>query len=424
MTAARLFAIGFIYLCVAAAWTILGTSVVERTGESDARLAKEVAQLWGGKHDQPAPDAKIFRPRSVTEEVKEKDATGHDAVRHVTRTVRDEVPIALASSRVNVVMRLDQRQKGLLWYNTYGLEFTARYTIRNPDEVERVSAVHFAFPSSDAIYDGFVFRVGDREASPADNLAQGITVDATLAPHGEAVVELAYKTRGLGDWTYSFAPGGAVAQAHDFDLEMQTDFTNIDFPPGTLSPVEKTAQGSGYRLGWTFASLVTGQKIGMAPPNRLNPGPLAARITFFAPVSLLFFVTVLVILGLLRGKSLHPMNYFFLGAAFFAFHLLLAYLADQVSIHAAFAIASATSVFLVATYLWRASGLRFAMEAALAQLVYLVFFSYAFFFEGKTGLTVTVGAVATLFVLMQLTSRLDWSEVFGRRANEQRPPNG
>ena len=33
----------------------------------------------------------------------------------------------------------------------------------------------------------------------------------------------------------------------------------------------------------------------------------------------------------------------------------------------------------------------------MSQLVYLVLFSYAFFFKGLTGLTITIGAVATLF---------------------------
>ncbi len=424
MTAPRLFAIGFIFCCVSAAWMTLGGSVVHRTGESDTRLAREVAQLWGGKHDQVAPDAKILRPRLVSEDVKEKDARGNEVARRVTRTVHDEVPVPLASSRVNVAMTLDQRRKGLLWYNTYGLGFVARYTFRNPDDAERGSAVHLAFPSSDAIYDGFAFRVNGREGSPTANLNQGITIDTTLPARGEAVVEVAYKTRGLGDWTYSFGAAGSVAQVKDFSLEMKTDFQNIDFPAGTLSPVKKTGEGGGYRLDWTFGSLVTGQKIGMAPPNRLNPGPLAARITFFAPVSLLFFITVMVILGVLRGSSLHPMNYFFLAAAFFSFHLLLAYLADQVNVHAAFAIASGASVFLVLSYLRLVGGVRFALEAGLAQLVFLVFFSYAFFFEGITGLTVTVGAVVTLFVLMQLTGRVDWSRVSDRSPGGPPPPIG
>jgi inner membrane protein involved in colicin E2 resistance len=148
-------------------------------------------------------------------------------------------------------------------------------------------------------------------------------------------------------------------------------------------------------------------------PQRLNPGPLAARITFFAPVSLLFFMTVMVMLGVLRGHSLHPMHYFFLAAAFFSFHLLLAYLVDHMDVNGAFAIAAAVSVLLVVSYLRAVSGRGLALaQAAGAQIVYLVLFSYAFFFEGFTGLTVTVGAVLTLFLLMQLTARIDWDETF------------
>ena len=119
------------------------------------------------------------------------------------------------------------------------------------------------------------------------------------------------------------------------------------------------------------------------------------------------------ILTTLRGIELHPMNYFFLAAAFFAFHLLLAYLVDHVSIHVAFVIASIVSIALVVSYLRIVIGSRFAIvEAGIAQLLYLVLFSYAFFFEGWTGLAITIGAVLTLFVTMQMTARVRWAEAF------------
>ena len=92
-------------------------------------------------------------------------------------------------------------------------------------------------------------------------------------------------------------------------------------------------------------------------------------------------------------------------------HLLLAYLVDHVNIHASFAVAAAVSVFLVVSYLRLVAGWRLAMlEAGVTQIVFLVLFSYAFFFEGYTGLTVTVGAVITLFVLMQMTGHVKWDE--------------
>ena len=82
------------------------------------------------------------------------------------------------------------------------------------------------------------------------------------------------------------------------------------------------------------------------------------------------------------------------------------------------------SLLLVVSYLRVAVGKRFAfVEAALAQLIYLVLFSYAFFFKGFTGLAVTIGSIVTLFVLMQLTARLNWTEVFSRKKSKLVPPN-
>jgi inner membrane protein involved in colicin E2 resistance len=117
----------------------------------------------------------------------------------------------------------------------------------------------------------------------------------------------------------------------------------------------------------------------------------------------------------LRGIDLHPMNYFFLACAFFAFHLLLAYLVDRMPLMAAFLICSVVSMFLTISYLRLVVGLRFAaFEAGIVQLIYLVLFSYALFNEGWSGLTITIGAIITLFVAMQLTGRIRWDERFAR----------
>jgi len=416
MSAVRLLAVGFIFVCTAAAWFTLGATVVSRTGEADVALSQEVAKLWGGRHRQIAPQIVVERPRKVVQEIQEKDAAGRVTTRRVTQDVVDSVPVPLDQSRVRVAIDLEPRRKGLLWYDTYGVTFHAAYRLHNPDDVERKLVVSLAFPSAEGLYDDFAFRLNGAEVPPGTDLSQGITAPIVLPAGAETTLEVGYRSRGLGPWTYAFARDG-VSQVRDFQLDLDTNFRDIDFPAGTLSPTAHTPRDGGHASSWRFASLVTGQAIGMDPPDRLNPGPLAARITFFAPVSLLFFFTVLVILGILRGHSLHPMNYFFLAAAFFAFHLLLAYLVDHVDVHVAFATASAVSIFLVLSYLRAVTGQRSALaEAGIAQLVFLVLFGYAFFFEGFTGLTVTAGAILTLFVLMQMTARVDWNAVFARTA--------
>jgi len=124
------------------------------------------------------------------------------------------------------------------------------------------------------------------------------------------------------------------------------------------------------------------------------------------------------VLSQVRGHELHPMHYFLLGCAFFAFHLLFAYLVDRLSIGASFAVASSVSVFLVVSYARLFVGWKFALrEVGIAQLLYLVLFSYSFFWDGFTGLAITIGAVCTLFFVMQVTGRTNW-----RAATREAPP--
>ena len=414
MTVRRLLAIVVMFLGSTVAWFALGSSVVFRTGEFDYQLGQQVALLWGGPHVQLAPEAWIARPREATETVVETEE-GKSTRRQVTKTVIDWIAAPMLSTRADATLDLAHRQKGLLWYDTYQVGFSATYVFENPDDLERRLRVRFKFPAEHAIYDNFILTIDGVPAPRGGDLSKEIETSTIVKPRGRATLAVGYQSRGLDDWRYAFTSSG-VMEVRDFLLTLRTNFAAIDFPAGTMSPTERLQDGDGWRMTWRFANLVTGQAVGVDLPNKLNPGPLAARITFFAPVALLFFLTVMVMFDVLANESLHPMNYFFISAAFFAFHLLLAYLVDHLSLHASFAIAAAVSVALVTSYLRVVAGVRNRLwPGAVAQLIYLVAFSYAFFFEGLTGLTVTIGAVVTLFVLMQLTAKVKWADVFAQK---------
>src|SRR5208283_798189 len=264
-----------------------------------------------------------------------------------------------------------------------------------------------------ALYDGLQMKINDQPlALTTDN--EGTFGRADVPAGQTASLHVAYRSQGLDCWRYQLGDG--IAQARDFLLTMQTDFRDIDFADDTLSPTSKELVPGGWQLTWQYSNLVSGFQIGMTMPQKLQPGPLAGEISYAAPVSLFFFFFLMFIITTLRNIDLHPMNYFFLATAFFAFHLLLAYLVDHISIHAAMILASIVSVVLVVSYLRLVVGLRFAaLEAGTAQLIYLVLFSYAFFWKGFTGLAITVIAIITLFVVMQVTGRIRWSERFAPR---------
>lgn len=403
MTIPRLIGIIFIFICTTIAWSILGTSIMMRTDSGYQQLNRQVEDLWGSEHYQKAP--------TVTLKTIQKDGDKEKEV--IT-------PVELESSNIQVDLKLQHRRKGLLWYSTYDVDFAGDYVFKNPLNESAQSTVTFFFPSSGTIYDAFEFRVDQTDISPnAENSAEGIKAVINVPAGGEIPIHIAYKSRGLDRWVYSFSDG--ITTVKNFSLEAVTDFKEYDFPPQTISPSTKTLMANGWTLQWTFNNLISDFDIGVQMPTKLNPGPLASRMSYFAPVSLLFFFTTLIVLGAVNGKNLHPMHYFFLGASFFSFHVLFAYLVDHLLIEVSFLIAALVSMALVATYLYRAAGGRFALWVSIAQLVFLVLFSYAFFFEGYTGLVITIGAILTLAILMQLTAKVDWTEVFRKKEPRSQP---
>jgi inner membrane protein involved in colicin E2 resistance len=397
-----------IFVCTTVAWSILGTTIFDRTYSSDESLKNRVASIWGAPHVQKPPTA-----TSTKEVVRKVEASENGKT--VIRTEKDYVvkPLALDASKLTVGLDLEHRQKGLLWYSTYKVAFAGHYLLKNTTEEETVDVL-VNLPTAQASYDEVVFTV-DGEVVPFVNEKSALRGTVRIARGHTAVLLVKYRSQGLDSWRYHF--GDEVSQVKNFQLKMTTNFKDIDFPDNTLSPANKKETKNGWELTWESKNLLSGFQIGMVLPEKLQPGPLAGRISYFAPVSLLFFFFLMFIITALRGIDLHPMNYFFLACAFFSFHLLLAYLVDHISIHAAFVICSIVSLALVISYLRLVVGLRFAaVEAGSAQLIYLVLFSYAFFFKGFSGLAVTIGSIITLFVVMQLTGRIRWSEKFATRA--------
>ncbi len=404
----QILALAFIFICTTIAWIILGATISSRTYGSTEQLQGHVASTWGTPQQQSPPTAHY----SVKESTNSTTLQDGKIVVHEEQIERD-VPLALESSRIHVTVNLDPRQKGLLWYSTYAVDFAADYVFRNDTAEAQNITFRLTFPAQKAIYDGLQMGING-QVVPLFTDEQGTVGRSTVPPQTDVKLHVAYRSQGLDAWRYQLGTG--IAQAHDFQLVMQTNFPDIDFADDTLSPTSKLRISGGWQLTWQYSDLVSGFQIGMTMPQKLQPGPLAGEISYAAPVSLFFFFFLIFILTTLRNIDLHPMNYFFLAAAFFAFHLLLAYLVDHISIHLAMAASSIVSVALVVSYLRLVVGMRFAaLEAGTAQLIYLVLFSYAFFWRGFTGLSITLIAIITLFVVMQATGRIRWGERFAAR---------
>ena len=387
MKLTHLISIAIIFVCTSIGWWLLGGVITQRTAHVGYQTGDDVSGRWGPPLLQKHPIARY---------------TSSSGSRMVLQPAKSDVKVQLAYQPVKM---------GLLWHRTYGVKFEGAYTFTNTTAITQTLNIDFDLPAGNTLLDKIHFSLGDGAAVRRSVAApqEGVITDtAQLAPGESFPINVSYECRGMDFWRYAFADASRI---RDFALTMSTDFTDVNFP--TSSPTDRKPAGKGMELIWKYEDAISAPGIGMEMPRELNAGPVAAQISFYAPLSLLLFIVVIIITATSRGVSLHPVNYFFLAAGFFAFPLLFSYMLDVVPVHLSFVIAATASLMLVCGYLRAAAGVFLFRVAVVAQTAYMVLFSYSFFFKGLTGLTLTVGGIVTLGVLMALTAKVDWSQKLG-----------
>ncbi len=130
----HLAALIFIFVCTTIAWMILGSTIMERTRTSDRRLEGHVGSTWGTAQVQAPPTASFSWWETVAVNSKED---GKDIVRN--EKVERTTYLPLDGTALNVNLNLDYRQKGLLWYSTYVVDFAGDYNFRNDMTAPRTS---------------------------------------------------------------------------------------------------------------------------------------------------------------------------------------------------------------------------------------------------------------------------------------------
>ncbi|HEX9621152.1 MAG TPA: inner membrane CreD family protein [Polyangiaceae bacterium] len=431
----NLFGIGVVWFLATAAWMALGGVTTGRQSAQESGLREKVNELWGQEQVQAAPELSFRREIPPPEPEAEPPAKPGQKKPPAKASAPDKpknpkppeyeseaITAGLSSSRIDARLHSDPRRKGLVWYALYDVGFSAKYGYVHDDERPALLRISVKLPAASSVYDDLAFTVDGVDRSATLDATPGtLSYELRVLPKQKVTFAVGYKSRGADAWRY--APATGVARLNDFRLALATDFSVIDFPAQSLSPASRKPSGSGWLLTWDFRQMVTGQSIGMVMPSHIQPGELAAALSFSAPISLMFFFVIVFVLSTLRKIDVHPINYLLIAAAFFAFHLLFAYSADHLSVEVVFALSSVVSLVLVVSYLRLVVSNTFAFrEAAVAQLLYLVGFSLAHFWDGFTGLTITVLAIVTLFVMMQLTGRVRWHEVLGMGSRAAMPP--
>ena len=428
---AELAAIAVIFVGFTIALFILGGVNADRTDGQTELLTKRVQNSHGGP-------LIINPPRIYYEVIKESKAkvAGFETI----SSYKERETVDPSGSEVEIDLSLERKKIGNLWFSVFLAKYQGQYRYDLPS----IPADYHAEPlflvpglnSSESIFRNIELKINGVTVQPLSKLVSNTPIELTsrLDSDGKLTVDFYYETTGTEYLLYELSNQDMngisedkektmdgmekqrLTRLDDFNLRLTADFLKYDFPKRTI-PYTGILQADGRtEFEWQLDKSVTGKDIGLIVPAEINPGEIASRISFFAPVSLLFFFVVLTIFGILASSKLHPMHYFFVAATFLSFHLTFSYSADHISMYYAFAIASLVSCVLTFSYLVRVKDQKFALIATLLQFLYLVVFSWSFFYQtesglGITGLIVTIVSVLTLLSLMQFTAKLDWKKV-------------
>jgi len=411
MTTKKLISICTIYIFAVVAWMILGVSNMSRTDDSFRTLKALVVNLFG--------DELIIKSPVCFSNIKGYSIEIIDG-KKIKKEMINRSSVELIHSKVDIKVNLDQRKKGNLWFPTFNAKFTGRYAFKIDNKYPDAKYTLLStLESINSIYNDIKLEINGEVQKDVLPLIKKEEINVTPTDDGLIYLKVEYISTGMDNIKYLISPDVKdIMQINDFSLDIETDFKDFDFPNNMISPTGKTELPEGYILSWRYKNSVTGKDIGLAIPNKLNPGEIVSRVTFFAPISLLFFFVVIFVISIMLKTDLHPMNYFFLAATFFSFHLMYSYFSDHLNIYLTFGIASIASLFLTVTYLRLFTPTRLAyIFAPIIQLIYLIVFSFSFFYKGMTGVIVTICSVITLFILMQITGRTNWDTVFSKNGS-------
>lgn len=161
----RLISIGVIWLGCAIAWLVLGSALVVRSGEASSEITQEVQRLWGPSMRQLPPRVLVAASRGAagkgtmpaTRQDGEQDEEAQQQAQHAKQG--PELVVApkagLGASDIAVRLSLTHRQKGLLWFPTYEVDFSSKYLFVNNAEEETAYTLEFPLQAGEVVYDGF-----------------------------------------------------------------------------------------------------------------------------------------------------------------------------------------------------------------------------------------------------------------------------
>lgn len=230
---------------------------------------------------------------------------------------------------------------------------------------------------------------------------------------------------------------GFVALGHENAVALTSDWAHPSFS-GAFLPVSRSMHERGFEAKWSVSSLASNargqlgklasvcvenigqsrqrgqclQSFGVDFIDPINPASLSDRATKYGILFIVLTFAGIVLLEVLKGQAVHPVQYLLIGAAMAAFFLLLLSLSEHIAFVWAYVAAAVACVLLLTVYAKAALGgwkRALPMSAGLAVLygvLYLVLQS-----EQHALLAGSLLVFTVLAGVMLMTRNVKWGRI-------------
>jgi inner membrane protein len=224
-----------------------------------------------------------------------------------------------------------------------------------------------------------------------------------------------------GSGSLDFAP-----VARETRLAMTSDWPHPSFS-GAFLPAERSIRADGFSATWRVPHLARSVphawSLASAGIDRFRPYQFGVQlympVDFYSLVSraakygvlfLAFAFMAVFVVELVSGRSVHPVQYLFVGLAMIFFYVLLLSLAEQIGFAPAYLVAAAASGGMLAIYVGKVLASR---QWGLTMLgVFALLYGLLYLILSLEDYALLAGAILgfiALTTVMFATLRVDWS---------------
>ena len=311
------------------------------------------------------------------------------------------------SSDISVIVKVDYRKKGLVYYTGYNAEFVGKYIIQNPEKENIYLSFIFPYPTQqgEGVLQNVKLLVNGKEDIEDTEYQPNLALwTGLLGPSKTLEMRVQYDGRGLNQFEYGFEPG---KQINHFTLKVDVQGAkNLDYAESTMPPTESPQETTqGKILVWKLDKALTQLNIGVILPDKLNVEKQLFIMMYRAPAFFLLFLISLAIIFRLVGESLNFIPIAITSVAYFLFYPLFAYLVIYLGVIFAFIISFGSIGLLIFNYIRILYGAKMALSIVTAYVFYLGITSLAVLLPTYTGLILTIEGVVLMGVIMQVLSQ-------------------